>query len=322
MLLALLLTACSEGNNGPVAPSAPPPVTPAVEPPKPPAPRGWTMSGTIVAAPANQPVPGATLLIDGFAPITSDALGNYSLTGEDVSVHRVAIAANGHLARETSLRAGSTRDVNFDLIPTNGSFPMTLFRQMGRNTWEQPNAPVPLKRWTTNPDIHIETVWRDTGAPVNNLDYFVAEIRRAVSLWSDQKLSVGNVVIDATRYDLVPGYISVQFDHSSTWSLLGANPGMVRFGGDSLCNSTAIVHEIGHAMGFWHNGLRGSVMGGGIVASCAPQNLTPEEQQVAHVLYSRPPGNVDPDKDPDESLVYLRPTTSSGVLIEEGAARR
>ena len=91
---------------------------------------------------------------------------------------------------------------------------------------------------------------------------------------------------------------------------------MVQFGGDTLCNSTMIMHEFGHAMGFWHNGLPGSVMGGGIVASCGPQNLGPEEQQVAHVLYSRPPGNVEPDRDPEGSVEYLRSTASRQVVYD------
>jgi hypothetical protein len=79
-----------------------------------------------------------------------------------------------------------------------------------------------------------------------------------------------------------------------------------------------IIHELGHAMGYWHNNVQPSVMGGGVLASCNLEHLTPDEQQVARVFYSRPPGNVEPDRDPPTSFSYLRadPQRSSPQICD------
>ena len=50
-------------------------------------------------------------------------------------------------------------------------------------------------------------------------------------------------------------------------------------------------------MGYWHSTVRPSAMGGGYLL-CQVANFTDDELRVARVLYSRPVGNVDPDKDP------------------------
>lgn len=310
VLAALTLQVCACGGSDGTGPTAPTPVpaTPASAPAPAPAPQppppSWEVSGYVASVVDNGTVPGASIAW-GANRSTSEGNGYYMLRGGDAETLPLTVSANGYVTREAYMRADGQRSVNIELIPTNG-FPMALFRQMGRNALEQPTALLPLKRWTVNPNIHIENFWRDTGAPIaqSRLDYFANEIRRAIPLLTDGKLQAGEIRIDGEVWQMVPGYMSVHFDHSATWSTVGDNPGMVQFGGDDPCNSTMVMHEFGHSMGLWHAGPRPTVMGGGILASCSPTFLTPDEQLVTRLLYARPPGNIEPDKDP-QGTVFL-----------------
>src|SRR5262249_25259793 len=200
------------GQAGPrVAP--PLPATPAAPPP----PTSWKVSGHVVASHNRLPVSGATLSLDGIPPAVSAGDGSFSLdTAAGVS-RPLTVAADGYQYRETFLRGGEVRSgVEIDLIPSRGSFPFSPFCQMGRNAWEQPGNLQPLKRWTTNPNIHLENRWRDTGAPIPDdvLQYFVSEIQRVIPELSDGRLAAGQIDVNADAWDFVPDYISIHFDHS------------------------------------------------------------------------------------------------------------
>jgi hypothetical protein len=295
------------------SPVAPPPIaTPAAPPP----PTSWKVSGHVVASHNRLPVSGATLSLDGIPPAVSAADGSFSLDTPAGVSRPLTVAADGYQYRETFLRGGEVRsDVDLDLIPSGGSFPFGLFRQMGRNGWEQPGNLQALKRWTTNPNIHLENRWRDTGAPIPDdvLQYFVSEIQRVIPELSDGRLAAGRIEVNADAWDSVPDYISIHFDHSGNWGYVGANPGQVQFGTAAKCTSIMIIHELGHAMGYYHNGVQPSVMGGHVLASCNLEHFTPDEQLVARVLYSRPPGNVEPDRDPPAAFGYLRADSQSSL---------
>ena len=63
-----------------------------------------------------------------------------------------------------------------------------------------------------------------------------------------------------------------------------------------------IIHELGHTMGFHHSSTSGFVMG--------PHQLTQtvipdDELRIARILYSRPPGNRDPDVDPADIFAQM-----------------
>jgi hypothetical protein len=66
-------------------------------------------------------------------------------------------------------------------------------------------------------------------------------------------------------------------------------------------------------MGYWHSSMIPSIMGGG-PAQCIQYNLWPLEQIVANTMYSRPPGNVEPDRDPQGTVLFA-PSSSEVVTL-------
>jgi hypothetical protein len=181
---------------------------------------------------------------------------------------------------------------------------------MGRNTWEQPNNPQPLKHWTTTPNFHIETMWRDTGAPIDPavLQYVAGEIRRVIPQLTDNHFEAGRIEFGPEQWNFVQDYVSIHWDHSGNYGVLGQNPGQVQFGTASVCTSIMIIHELGHAMGYWHSGTQNTVMGAHVLASCNLEDFRADELQVARIMYNRPPGNVEPDRDPVGSNIYSAST--------------
>jgi hypothetical protein len=278
------------------------------------------------------PLANASVRFGDDAPIATDATGGFTVVTTDGSTKPLVVTATGFLTRETSLTGGVVRaDLQFDLLPSDPAFPLQQYRDVVRNMYERPNNAEPSRRWTSDPNLFIWTTWRDTGAEVNPafVEYLVSEVRRFVPAWSDGRLQLGRVETSPSQRPRQQGWINVQFDHSGNWSLLGEDPGWVQFGGDGMCQSIAIAHEFGHAMGYWHTRVRPSIMGGG-PGSCSPTNLSASEMQIARAMYGRAPGNLEPDKDgppPPPAVIYGptlagAPPTPSPLLIRRDALLR
>jgi hypothetical protein len=64
---------------------------------------------------------------------------------------------------------------------------------------------------------------------------------------------------------------------------------------------STVVHEVGHVMGYEHPQIGGETMmaAGAPLYQCHMDDISAIEQFHAAVTYSRPPGNRDPDIDPD-----------------------
>jgi hypothetical protein len=316
LLLALLAVGCGGSGTAPAPPIAATPIAPTPAP----APTTWAVSGQIVSAGARAPIAGATIIFGDAAPVTSDGSGNYTIVTTDSSTKPLAIAAAGYLTRETSLTGGTAQSgLVFDLIGTEPDFPRQEYLDEVRNAWEGPNKHEPSRRWTTNPNVYIRTLWRDTDVPVRpeNIEFLIGELQRAIRQWTAGTLQPDRVETGSASRPLTRGWINVEFGRSGNWSRLGEDPGQIQFGTEGTCTSLAIVHEFGHAMGYWHTATEPAIMSGG-PRTCTQYNITPGEAMIARAMYSREPGNVEPDKDgpPPPPPIYhigpLLPGTSGG----------
>lgn len=95
-------------------------------------------------------------------------------------------------------------------------------------------------------------------------------------------------------------------------SFVGRNPGIITLSLDSCdCGSRkvppdTIVHEVGHALGFWHVSDRQSVMSPIYVGGCRPEELSPAEKFHAAIAFQR--GNNSRDIDADDNQTgFSRP---------------
>lgn len=273
----------------------------------------WPVSGKVIAAPDGPPIAEATLTFGTSAPVRSDGSGSYTIVTEDGAIRPLSLSAPGFQTRETSLRGGQRRTVDIDVIGNDPVFPFNLYRMMVRNGHESPKyiSTAPTQPWTMPPNVYIWTTWKDSGLPVANVEWYVGEIRRVIPQLTGGRFTAGRIEFGPEERPAAYGWINLQFHRSGNWAYLGANPGQVQLGADHTCNSYAVIHEFGHAMGYWHSSLVPSVMGGG-PGSCTEINLWPPEQIVARTMYSRPRGNLDPDRDPP----------GAGVLFTEAAAPR
>jgi hypothetical protein len=299
LVFVATLAACGGGAS-----PAPTPTTPSPPSPPAPAPTNWPITGRIVSAPASGPIAAASVTFGDLAPLTTDGSGRYTIVTTDTSTKPLTIAAAGYLTRETSLTGGEARTgVDFDLIGTEPEFPREQYLHLTRNGFEGPNKHEPTRHWTANPNIYIGTTWRgldgrstDAQITPESLAFVISEIRRIVPLWSAGTLQAGIIESGPESRTPTKGWITVQYGRSGNWSLLGVDPGWVQLGSEGTCQSLAIIHEFGHALGYWHSSVRPSIMGGG-PGRCELYDLTPNEAAIARVMYSRPPGNIEPDKD-------------------------
>jgi hypothetical protein len=93
-------------------------------------------------------------------------------------------------------------------------------------------------------------------------------------------------------------------DSTCGTAFVGANPNVITLNNDVCsCGSNKIpgavtLHEVGHAMGFFHVDDRRSVMYPFVPGDCPAGALSAAESHHAAIAYSRPRGNMEPDKDP------------------------
>jgi hypothetical protein len=143
--------------------------TPTPQTTQTPAPAGpidWTISGTLVANPDAQPVGGASITVTGGSPVTSNAAGQFSISGagtQPVGV-RVSISATGYVRRDTSIQAGSNRSgLVIDLIRDSAPFSLSFYREIARSSLD--GALRTTRRWHQDPSFYIQTI-DENGADV------------------------------------------------------------------------------------------------------------------------------------------------------------
>jgi hypothetical protein len=321
-LLCLAITVTAGCGSSP-APSSTTPTTPT-SPPPPTAPTNtWSAAGQIVANGATQGVGGAALTPGwSLAAVTADGQGNYSLgdvANPPTTPYPVSVSASGFVTHDAWITwaRGPRTGVNLDLIRNSAPFSMDFYRQLVRDGFEKGDGyPWRTLRWTQAPSFYVQTVDQN-GRSIEPevLAVTLDALRRAVPLWTGNTYAVGAIETGTASREAPAGWINVLFrrDASSDrcgQSYVGRNPGEITLWDDRCsCGSVKVpgqvtMHEVGHAMGFFHVSDRTNLMYPQAQAGCPAGVLSQAETYHAAVAYSRPRGNTDPDKDPSSGAAF------------------
>jgi len=216
---------------------------------------------------------------------------------------------------------GSRTGISIDVIRDSAPFSMTFYRNFVRGTFDATGGPYPVLRWMESPKFYVKTIDQN-GRPVEPevLQMVRDSIGRAVAAYTAGRLSVAALETGTeTRPDTI-GWINVNIRRDPNErtvcgnALIGANPGIINLN-DDVCScgsnkipGSLVMHEVAHALGFFHVPDRNSVMFPFLPGNCPSGTLSADEQFHAAIAYSRPRGNTDPDTDPSNapSLTSLR----------------
>jgi hypothetical protein len=332
-LLALgVLAACGGGGSKPSTPTTPTTPTTPVTPTN-----TWSAAGRITAVGSGQPVGGATLTPGWtLAPVTADAEGFYELgavANPPSTPYPVAISAAGMLTRDTFITwaRGPRTGVDMSLIRDSAPFSMDFYRQFVRGMFDRagdPDAPYPNFRWTSAPNFYVRTIdSANRSVEPEVLAVTLDALRRAVPAYTGGTYQAGTIETGTDVRPETTGWINVDFRRNTGGntcgtSFIGRNPGVITLYIDICsCGSNKVpgavtMHEVGHAMGFFHVSDRSSLMFPFIPGQCPPGVLSAAEAHHAAVAYSRPRGNRDPDRDPVNGASFGGQMLGGGPLVK------
>ena len=285
-------------------------------PQPPPAP--WTLAGRVVATLHGQPVGGARIEASSLSATTDDdGRFTFSQASAPSGALQATINAPSYLARETSL--GSPRgpqDLQIDLISLASPFSLSFYKQLVRDGLESPEL-LPLYRWTQPPRVSLHP-FDDAGRPlpIEVMTVIREAVPRAVAEWSGG-LFQGVTLEEVMVADWEEGWIVLHALRSQSSEVCGTagfryrDEGRIVMArvtltvGKCSCGSrkvspNTVSHEIAHAMGYWH--VDGPHVLGPTGSGCSALEkavITPLEAAHARIAYQRPPGNRDPDRDPN-----------------------
>jgi hypothetical protein len=289
--------------------------SPAPTAPSAPGSSSWTVGGQVTDSLTGDPVSGASVTVDGRQPVVTDAQGRWQIEGAGSlrPVLSASVVADGFVPRETFLKfqEGGRSDVSIEVIAERAPFLLSFYRALVRNGLEEPTSLEPVRRWTSNPNFYIETRNPKTGSALEpqELDVVIGTIRQVVPQLTGGVLVAGAIETGLNPREARTGYINVKivYEPSEPYcgrAYVGLNPGEIEINYDrcaSACGSakvtpTAIAHEVGHALGFWH--VDRGIMTAVVSNHCSNVQFTEQERIHARLAYRRPAGNADPDRDP------------------------
>jgi len=281
-----------------------------------------------------QPVPGAQVTPSwDLAPVTTGADGSYSLgalASPPANPFKLTVSAPGFITREVWVGwiFGVRNDVTLDVIRDAPPFSMDFYQQMVRGMYDQPGAPWTVLRLATSPKFYVRTVDQDGRAiEPEVLDVVRDALQRGVPAFTAGKLTAAAIESGTDVRPDASGWINVDILRTSDsdafacgTAFIGANPGRITLY-DDVCNcgsrkipGETVMHEVGHAMGFFHVSDRKSLMYPTVSGYCPVGDLSPAEKYHSAIAYSRPRGNTEPDNDPSTSK-FLNAGPRARVLV-------
>ena len=298
-----------------------------------PVPGSGSIAGVVVGNQDRLPIAGARLTANGTVVVTNTN-GEFQLSSLPAGNVIYDLSAPNRLSHVSQVNVADARTgVTLDLIPSVEPFSLGFYRQFARDGFDNGQALRAINPWTMAPSFYIRTVTDDTNETV--LPEIIDGIRRVI-VNSVPELSAGRFTVPALEIGTevrAPqnGWVVVSFFNTFPNSnaigdaTVGGNGGRMRLAYDAPrrqpitdCDVWVVAvaeHEIVHTMGFYHTG---APFGGGSdfdfnSPGCKGTGRRERTRYHAAVMYSRPPGNVDPDYDP---LTFA--TARAGARPEPG----
>jgi hypothetical protein len=262
-----------------------------------------------------------------LAAVVTGSDGSYSLgavANPPSTPYALNLSADGFLTRKqfVAWQAGARGGITLDIIREAAPFSLEFYRQLVRGTYDN-DGPWPVLRWTQPPKFYVKTV-DQAGRPIEPevLVIVLDALARSVPLYTGGVYSAAIETGTGVRPEAA-GWINVDMvrdpDERSTCgtSFVGRDPGLITLNSDVCsCGSNKIpgalvMHEVGHALGFFHVSDRESVMYPFFPGSCPAGAPSADERYHSAIAYARPRGNTDPDDDPTSGAM-LSPFAVSG----------
>ena len=322
---ALTLCACGGSPNGPAPqPTPTPPATPT---------NTWSIAGQVVATGSQQRVAGATITPGwSLAAVNADEQGTFGLgdrSNPPAMPAPATISQPGFISHDVWLawQAGARGNVTLEIIRDAPPFSLDFYKQFVRDMYDHPSGPPSfLRRWEMAPSFYVRTVDQN-GRPVEPevLAVTLDALRRAVPAYTADRYAAAAIETGTDVRPTTIGWINVDFRRESNsricgQSFVGANPGTITLFED-ICSCGSIkvpgsvtMHEVGHALGFFHVSDKNSLMYPFDSGFCRAGALSAAESFHAAIAYSRPRQNTDPDKDP--SSFRSLGARADGPLVE------